>query len=176
MERFFRSVAQMNTKTLLVIVLAVLLFGAYVFFFRNPEGFKLDIDIPGPAPEQEQPPPHLPGRVIAPGGPNSPAQQGDVDEPPALLPEPTPSDPFAEQHQSSAFGDENRAPEKLFGPAPLPTVTDIAVGSGIASHALSPFQPAVEQFNPETAQNGGEFMRGGIFAYDKDVPTNYSEF
>lgn len=166
----------MNTKVLVVILLAIVVFGVYVYYFRNPEGFKLDLDIPGPAPEQTQPPPHLPGRVITPGGPNSPVQEADRDEPPVLVPEPTPNDPFAETHQTSAFGDDNRSPERLFGPAPLPTVTDIAVGSGIASHALSPYQPSVEQFNPETAQNGGQFMEGGIFAYDKEVATNYSEF
>jgi hypothetical protein len=101
-------------------------------------------------------------------------------EPPVLVPEPTDRDPYADSYKSSGFGDETRNPEKLFGPAPQPTVTDIAQASGVASGQLSPFQPAVEQFNPENAQNGGAFIQtgeaSGIFAYDKDMPTNYASF
>jgi hypothetical protein len=169
---------QMQQKVLIVVLLAVSLFVGYVYFFRKDEGFA--VEIPAPAPVIEQPPPHLPGRVITPGGPNSPVQQADLKEPPVLLPEPKDRDPYDDSYQSSSFGDENRSPEKLFGPAPLPTVTDIAQASGIASSQLSPFQPAVEQFNPENAQNGGAFIRtgdsSGIFAFDKDMPTNYAAF
>jgi hypothetical protein len=169
---------QMQGKVLIVVVLAIALFAAYSYFFRKSESFA--VEIPAPAPVIEQPPPHLPGRVITPAGPNSPAQQADLDEPPALLPEPKDRDPYGDSYQSSSFGDESRNPEKLFGPAPLPTVTDIAQASGVASSQLSPFQPAVEQFNPETAQNGGAWIKtgdeSGIFAFDKDMPTNYASF
>lgn len=169
---------QMQERVLVVILLAVVAFVGYVYFFRKSENFA--VEIPGPAPIIEQGPPHLPGRVISPAGPNSPAQQADLEEPPALLPEPKDRDPYSESYQPSNFGDETRNPEKLFGPAPLPTVTDIAQASGIASSQLSPFQPAVEQFNPENAQNGGAFIKtseeSGIFAFDKDMPTNYAAF
>jgi len=169
---------QMQAKVLVVILLAVAAFAGYAYFFRNSESFA--VEIPAAAPILEQPPPHLPGRVITPGGPNSPAQQADLKEPPVLLPEPKDRDPYDESYKPSNFGDESRNPEKLFGPAPLPTVTDIAQASGIASSQLSPFQPAVEQFNPENAQNGGAFIstgqESGIFAFDKDMPTNYAAF
>ena len=164
----------MNTKTIVVLILAVVFFSVYLYFFAKPEGFA--IEIPAPAPFLEQPPPHMPARVISPGGPNSPVQQPDLEEPPVRLPEPIDNDPYASTQRESNFGDDNRAPEKLFGPAPLPTVTDIARASGVASNVLDGNQPSLEQFNPETAQNGGQFMDGGIFAFDKDVPTHYSEF
>lgn len=169
---------QMQGKVVVVLVLAVVVFTAYLYFMRKTDGFA--VEIPAPAPILEQPPPHLPGRVITPGGPSSPAQQADLKEPPVIMPEPKDRDPYDESYKSSSFGDESRNPEKLFGPAPLPTVTDIATGSGIASSQLSPFQPAVEQFNPENAQNGGAFIttgaETGIFAFDKDMPTNYAAF
>jgi hypothetical protein len=164
----------MKTKVGVVLVLATLLFAIYLYFFGKPEGFA--IETPAPAPPMEQPPPHLPERIIAPAGPNSPSQQADLEEPPVRLPGPKDMDPFAESYRESNFGDDNRAPEKLFGPAPLPTVTDVARESGVASGVLSPYQPSVEQFNPENAQNGGEFIRGGVFAFDKDEQVNYSQF
>lgn len=160
-----------------MILLAAALFTAYVLYFRTYESFA--VEIPAQAPEIEQPAP-MPSRIIAPAGPNSPSQQADLSEPPVLLPEPKDRDPYGDSYQSSGFGDEARNPEKLFGPAPLPTVTDIAQASGIASSQLSPFQPSVEQFNPENAQNGGAFIQtgqeSGIFAFDKDMPTNYASF
>ena len=169
---------QMQEKVLIVVLLAIAVFAGYVYFFRKTESFA--VEIPGPAPIIEQPPPHMPGRVITPAGPNSPAQQADLKEPPVLLPEPKDRDPYSESYQASNFGDESRNPEKLFGPAPQPAVTDIAVASGVASSQLSPYQPAVEQFNPESAQNGGAFIQtgqdSGIFAFDKDMPTNYAAF
>jgi hypothetical protein len=168
---------QMQQKVLIVLVLALVVFGVYAYIFRKQESFA--VEIPAPAPEIEQPAP-MPGRVITPAGPNSPAQQADLSEPPARIPEPRDRDPYDDSYKPSNFGDETRNPEKLFGPAPLPTVTDIAQASGIASSQLSPFQPAVEQFNPENAQNGGAFIRTGdetgIFAFDKDMPTNYASF
>lgn len=164
----------MNTKTIVVLLLAVVLFAVYLYFFAKPEGFA--IEVPAPAPFLEQPPPHMPERVISPAGPNSPVQQPDLEEPPVRLPEPTDNDPYASTQRESNFGDDNRAPEKLFGPAPLPTVTDVARASGVASGTLSPYQPSVEQFNPENAQNGGEFIRGGVFAFDKDEQVNFAEF
>lgn len=169
---------QMQAKVFVVLGLAIAVFVAYSYWFRSTDGFA--VEVPAPAPLQEQPPPHLPGRIITPAGPNSPAQQADLKEPPVLVPEPKDRDPYSQSYQSSNFGDESRNPEKLFGPAPLPTVTDIAVGSGVASNQLSPFQPSVEQFSPETAQNGGAFIEtgpeSGIFAFDKDMPTNYAAF
>jgi hypothetical protein len=164
----------MKTKVVVVLVLATVLFAVYLYFFGKSEGFA--VEIPAPAPQIELPPPHLPERVVASAGPNSPSQRADLEEPPVRLPEPSERDPYADSYRESNFGDDNRSPEKLFGPAPLPTVTDIARESGVASNVLSPYQPTVEQFNPENAQNGGEFIGGGIFAFDKDEQVNYSQF
>lgn len=164
----------MKTKVVVVLVLATLLFTGYLYFFGKAEGFA--IETPAPAPEIEYPPPHLPERIIAPAGPNSPSQQANLEEPPVRLPGPTDMDPYADSYRESNFGDDNRAPEKLFGPAPLPTITDVARESGVASGVLSPYQPSVEQFNPENAQNGGQFIQGGVFAFDKDEQVNYSQF
>lgn len=164
----------MNSKVVVVLVLAISLFAVYLYFFGKAEGFA--IEIPAPAPPIELPPPHLPERTITPAGPNSPVQQADLEEPPVRLPEPKDMDPFAGSYRESNFGDDNRSPEKLFGPAPLPTITDVARESGVASNVLSPYQPTVGQFNPENAQNGGEFINGGIYAFDKDSQVNYAEF
>lgn len=161
-------------KLVFVIFLAIIFFGTYVYFFRKSESFA--VEVPGEAGILEQPPPHLPERVIAQGGPQAPAQASNPEDAPVRVPPPTPNDPYAQSYQDSDFGDDNRAPQKLFGPAPLPTVTDIARASGVASSTLDGYHPAVEQFNPESAQNGGQFIEGGVFAFDKDVPTNYSEF
>lgn len=164
----------MKAKVGVVLFLAILLFASYLYFFGTPEGFA--IETPAPAPAIEYPPPHLPERTITPAGPNSPMQQADLEDPPVRVPQPKDNDPFAETYRESNFTDDNRSPEKLFGPAPLPTVTDVARASGVASGTLSPYQPSVEQFNPESAQNGGEFIRGGVFAFDKDAVVNFAEF
>jgi hypothetical protein len=172
---FFRTKRQMRVvKLLFVLLLAVILFVTYTYFFRTSEAFA--VEVPGDAGIIEYPSPNLPERVISPGGPQAPVQASNPQDAPVRVPPPTPNDPYAQSYQDSDFGDDNRAPQKLFGPAPLPTVTDIARASGVASNVLDGNQPSLEQFNPETAQNGGQFMDGGIFAFDKDVPTHYSEF
>jgi hypothetical protein len=174
-KMFFRTLRQMRVQKLIfVIILAVVLFGAYAYLFRNSESFA--VEVPGPAGILEQPLPHLPERVIAQAGPQAPAQAADPHEAPVRVPPPTPNDPYAQSYQDSDFGDDNRAPQKLFGPAPLPTADGRCRRKWCRKQNLDGYQPSLEQFNPETAQDGGQFMDGGIFAYDKDVPTHYSEF
>jgi hypothetical protein len=67
-----------------------------------------------------------------------------------------------------------RYPERLFGPAPLPDRTDIAVESGVAGSVNQVVSQAIQTFSPDFAQNGGEFIRGGIFANDTFEVPNYS--
>jgi hypothetical protein len=162
----------MKAKVYIVLGVAVVLFLGYVLVFRKSEEFA--IETPAPAEIVEQASTDLPERVVASAGPNPPAQRAPINEPPVRVPEPEDRDPYADPFQKSSFGDESRAPERSFGPSPLPTVTDIRRGAGVDSVSVSD-SPATDQFNPETAQNGGEFM-GGIFANDTDVPTNFSAF
>jgi hypothetical protein len=165
----------MKAKITLVLSLAVILFVAYLMYFRNGESFasstpaELERDIVQPT----QP---LPPRQVASAGPNSPAMRAPPDSsPPVVLPGPVERDPYAQTQQVSNFVDENRSPERMFGPAPLPTITDVGSASGAMSRILSN-QPNVQEFSIEGAQNGGEFIDGGVFANDTDVPTNFSAF
>ena len=172
---FFPILRQMKAKIVLVLSLAVILFVAYLMYFRNGEAFasstpaELEADIVQPT----QP---LPPRQVASAGPNSPAMRAPPDpSPPVVLPGPVDRDPYAQSEQVSNFGDDARSPERMFGPAPLPTITDVGSASGAMSRILSN-QPNVQEFSVEGAQNGGEFIPGGVFANDTDVPTNFSAF
>ena len=166
----------MKAKIALVLSLAVILFVAYLTYFRNGEAFASST----PAELEEdivQPTQSLPPRQVASAGPNSPAMRAppDPSDTPVVLPGPVERDPYAQSQQVSDFGDDNRAPERMFGPAPLPTITDVGSASGAMSRILSN-QPNVQEFSIEGAQNGGEFIPGGVFANDTDVPTNFSAF
>lgn len=57
----------------------------------------------------------------------------------------------------------------MFRPAPQMDAVDQIQDSVIGG------SPDMQQFAPEFAQNGGEFMNG-IFANDLDTPTNFSMF
>ncbi len=70
--------------------------------------------------------------------------------------------------------DNMRYPERLFGPAPKPVNTTIAVAAGTASGLSSGVNTALQTFNPDFAQNGSEFIPGGIFANDVFDNPNYS--
>jgi hypothetical protein len=67
-----------------------------------------------------------------------------------------------------------RYPERLFGPAASPKETTIAVAAGNASVLNSGVNNALQTFNPDFAQNGTEFIPGGIFANDAFDNPNYS--
>ena len=115
-----------------------------------------------------------PSEPIAPAGPGAPAQRST--QGPRTIPEPTERDPYADSYKESNFGDDNRGPERSFGPAPLPTETDLRLGAGIDSATVTPYAPAVQMYASEAAQNGGEFMGGGVFANDLETPTSFSTF
>jgi hypothetical protein len=166
---------QMKAKIALVLSLAIILFVVYLMYFKGGEAFA--VQEPGAVEDIVQPTQQLPERTVSPGGPNSPAlrappEEGDT---PVVLPGPEHRDPYAQSQQVSNFGDDARSPERMFGPAPLPTITDIGTASGAMSRILSD-APATQQFATEAAQNGGEFIDGGVFANDTDVPKNFSAF
>ena len=91
-----------------------------------------------------------------PSAPVAPPQQ-------RRLPEPQDSDPYDDTHGDSDVKDNLRRPERLFGPTTAPDDTDTAVSSGVASSVTN---TGFTTFSPEFAQNGGEFIPGGIFAND----------
>lgn len=167
----------MKSQILLAILLAGILFLAYQLYL-NLSSPKLVIEesFIAPAPMVTQPIPEPP-RVIAPGGPNSPNQlpppTHDTNE---RLPGPDDSDPLDDSYGSSNMKDNMRYPERLFGPAPKPQTNTIAVSAGTASALNSGVNVALQTFNPEFAQNGGEFIPGGIFANDTLDNANYSAF
>jgi hypothetical protein len=166
----------MNRKVVIILLLVFVLYAGYLFYTGQGERF-MNLS-PAPDAEVSQPPPTLPDRVITAAGPNPPSQQKqeDEDEPPVRIPGPQHRDPYADNYQTSSFGDDNRAPERMFGPSPQPEQTEISRAAGITSNVLSPYAPAVQQFNPEGPANGGEFISGGVFANDTDTPTNFSAF
>ena len=169
--------SQMKSQILVAVLLAGVLFLAYQLYLNMNAG-KLVIEetFIAPAPIVTQPIPE-PNRVISPGGPNSPSQMPppthDTTE---RLPGPTDSDPLEDSYGSSNMKDNMRYPERLFGPAPEPKQTSIAVEAGVASTLNSGVNAALQTFHPDFAQNGGEFIPGGIFANDVFDNPNYSSF
>ena len=169
--------SQMKSQVVAAILLAGVLFLAYqVYLNLTHEKLLIEETFIAPAPLVTQPIPE-PTRVIAPGGPNSPNQMPppthDTTE---RLPGPVDSDPLDSDYGSSDVKDNLRYPERLFGPAPKPQVTSVAVNAGTASNLNSGVNAALQTFNPEFAQNGGEFIPGGIFANDTLDDSNYSAF
>lgn len=169
--------SQMNSQIVVAILFAGILFLAYQLYL-NMYGQKLIIEetFIAPAPMVTQPIPE-PEQVVAPGGPNSPNQMPppthDTNE---RLPGPTDSDPLDDDYGSSNIKDNLRYPERSFGPAPKPINTTIAVASGNASTLNSGVNTALQTFTPDYAQNGTEFIPGGIFANDVFDNPNYSAF
>jgi len=169
--------SQMKSQILLAVLLAGILFLAYQLYL-NLTTPKLVIEetFIAPAPMVTQPIPE-PERVVAPGGPNSPNQMPppthDTTE---RLPGPEDSDPLDDSYGSSNMKDNMRYPERLFGPAPTPQATSIAVAAGNASTLSSGVNVALQTFSPDFAQNGSEFIPGGIFANDILDNPNYSSF
>lgn len=163
------------------VVLAVLLAGAIFLVYQayvNVKSQKLVIEeqFIAPAPIVTQPLPEPP-RTITPGGPNSPNQMPPpTHEIQERLPGPTDSDPLADDYGSSNVQDNLRYPERSFGPAPKPKAVQIAVDAGTASTLTAGVNTALQTFHPDFAQNGGEFIPGGIFANDTFDNPNYSAF
>lgn len=169
--------SQMKSQVLVAVVLAGVVFLAYQLYLNmNRQKLVIEETFIAPAPIVTQPIPE-PNRTIMPGGPNSPSQMPppthDINE---RLPGPTDSDPLDDSYGSSNMKDDMRYPERLFGPAPEPKQSSIAVESGIASNLNSGVNSALQTFNPDFAQNGTEFIPGGIFANDVFDNPNYSAF
>lgn len=166
----------MIEQILTAVFLAALLFGGYLIFmnYRRQQGLLQEsFEVPARAPIITQPIPEPP-RMVAPGGPNSPSAKPIPDLPPVRLPGPTDSDPYDEDYGSSDIKDNLRQPERLFGPAPSDNDTQLAVASGVASPVNQVVSQALQTFSPDFAQNGGQFIEGGVFANDTTEVPNYS--
>ena len=167
----------MKSQIVVAVLLAGVLFLAYQLYVNlSSQKLMIEETFIAPAPIVTQPIPE-PERVISPGGPNSPNQMPppthDINE---RLPGPDDSDPQDDTYGSSNMKDNMRYPERLFGPAPEPINTTIPVASGNASTLTSGVNTALQTFSPDFAQNGTEFIRGGIFANDVFDNPNYSSF
>jgi len=166
---------QMKSQIVVAVLFAGILFLAYQMYVNSKyDKLMIEETFIAPAPIVTQPIPE-PERTISPGGPNSPNQMPppthDTNE---RLPGPEDSDPLDDSYGSSNMKDDMRYPERLFGPAPKPINTTIPVASGTASGLTSGVNTALQTFKPEFAQNGGEFIPGGIFANDVFDNPNYS--
>ena len=163
----------MLDKVFLAVFVAALLYFGFLLVSKqfSSEGF----DVPAEAPVITVPLPVEEPRVISPGGPNAPNQMAPPSEVPLpRLPGPEDHDPYEQSYGSSNIRDNLRHPERFFGPAPQPTHVDIALASGVAGIETAKPAPAIQTFSPELAQNGGQYMDGGIFANDTTEDTTYS--
>ena len=167
----------MFNKTLFAVGITVLLFVGYLFAQYYMFG-KERFEVPMVAPPVVQQVSAEPERVVSPGGPGTPNQMplpssaGAVER----LPGPVDKDPYDETYGSSNMKEELRHPERFFGPAPTADNVAIARASGVAGLPGSTTPQAVQTFSPDFAQNGGEFVDGGIFANDTADSPNFSAF
>jgi hypothetical protein len=158
---FSVEVPDMYTQTTIAIVLAAILFVAYLQvsgFYASRDSFKSRNMIPE-MPEEAVAPP-----ILVPPPMPVPVMKQRLDEPQN-------SDPYDDTRGDSDIKDNLRHPERLFGPTSSPDDTDTAVSSGVASPLTN---NTLQSFSPEYAQNGGEFIPGGIFANDTFETPNYS--
>ena len=159
----------MSSSSLIAVLLAAILFVAYLQisgFYQSRDSFvsqKLP-EMPEPVSSREPP---VPVSVSVP----VPVPIPIVVSQEKRLPEPRETDPYEETHGDSDVKDTLRRPERLFGPASSPDDTDTAVSSGVASSVTN---TGFTTFSPEFAQNGGEFIPGGIFANDAFEDHSYS--
>lgn len=164
----------MVQQILVAVLLAAVLYGAYLYFMSQRKYvIEESFEVPAPAPLQTIPIPDPP-RTVAPSGPNSPSQAPPEYDEPVRLPGPEDNDPYDETYGSSNLKDNMRYPERLFGPAPKPNKGELAVSAGVASEKQQVVSQALQTFSPDFAQNGGEFIEGGIFANDVGENPNYS--
>lgn len=166
----------MFNKTLFAVGITVLLFVGYLFAQYYMFG-KERFEVPMVAPPVVQQVSAEPERVVSSGGPGTPNQMPPPRERTVeRLPGPVDTDPYDETYGSSNMKEDLRHPERFFGPAPTADNVAIARASGVAGLPGSTTPQAVQTFSPDFAQNGGEFVDGGIFANDTVDSPNFSAF
>jgi len=166
----------MFNKTLFAVGMTILLFVGYLFAQYYMFG-KERFEVPSAAPPVIQQVSAEEERTVSPGGPGAPNQMPPSrDREAERLPGPVDKDPYDETYGSSNMKEDLRHPERFFGPAPTADNVAIAAASGVAGLPGSTTPQAVQTFSPDFAQNGGEFVDGGIFANDAGENPNYSAF
>jgi hypothetical protein len=129
---------------------------------------------PGRAPLEILPSSYSPPKVVAPSGPNAPAQApppGEV----VLHAAPAPRDPYAEEEQAAGAEPRLTYPERSFRPAPANDQVGLAMEAGIAGTPNQTSPQNSQKFGIELVQNSGEFYNG-IYANDTESNVNYSAF
>ena len=162
----------------------ILLVGFLVYFLIRDKLFDVpdtsltnvpeQFESPAPASIEIRQAPLYPERVVSPSGPNSPNQAAPEGER-VVYQNPTPTDPYAEPHDSSDIPENLRHPERSFRPPPMNNNTSIAVQSGVASHQSQVSSDNSQSMATEMIQGGGEFMPG-IYANDTFNDAAYSSF
>jgi len=164
-------------------ILGILLIGFVIYFLVREKLFgvaPMDVmvnepfSIPAPASIEVRQAPIYPPRTISPSGPSPPSQAAPSDEVVVYAP-PKPTDPYAEQQESSDHPENLRHPENSFRPPPLNDQHSIAVQGGIASNHTQVSSDNSQQYQQEFIQGGGEFMPG-IFANDTYNDNSFSAF
>lgn len=158
----------------LLSALGLLALGIGIWWLFSSEGFtQARAGHPGYAPPIEA----LPERgdlEVASSGPNPP----NVAPPRALRgtisPDPEPKDPYEETVDTADAPERLRHPERSFSPGVVPDNTGIAVQGGVASVQVANSAQAFQQFAPEGASNGGQWL-DNVSAMEMDSP-NYSAF
>jgi hypothetical protein len=165
---FSIEVSDMSSSVLIAVLLAAILFVIYL----RVSGLYQDKDTFISQKTQEMPEAVSREEPVAVAAPPAPAPApAPSPQPRQRMPEPQDSDPYDETHGDSDIKENLRRPERLFGPTSAPDNTDTAVSSGVASSVTN---TSFTTFSPEFAQNGGEFIPGGIFANDTFEDQNFS--
>jgi hypothetical protein len=152
-----------------LVVAFVLYFGVRDKLFPN---LTENFEHPGRAPLEILPSSYSPPKVVAPSGPNAPAQApppGEV----VLHAAPAPRDPYAEEEEAAGADPRLTYPERSFRPAPANDQTGLAMEAGIAGTPTQTSPQNYQKFGVELVQNSGEFYNG-IYANDTENNVNYS--
>ena len=166
----------MSGQILTAILIAAALFVLFTLFQKyfplNKEAF----EIPAAAPPISLGPPYVPEQILAPSGPSAPAAAPPLERrvPQPRIPGPDDSDPFDEKYGSSDVQENMRYPERSFHKVESGQNGQISVESGVAGDEQQVVSNSLQTFSPDFAQNGGEFLPGGIFANDTTENPNYS--
>lgn len=129
------------------------------------EGDREYADATQQRPPVGQPMPHVPGQTEEDLRMHEPLQ---AIPPSVQYDTPEAMDPFHQTvHNSAKFGSNLRHPEQMMEMRPSAGM-DYVQASGLGSERSSPGGNQAVGYNPEFAQNGGEFMEG-ILAFDHSM-------
>jgi len=137
---------------------------------RATEGF----EHPARAPIEIMAASYSPPKTVTSSGPNAPAQEAPRGEV-VLHADPAPSDPMAEEEESSTAAPKMTYPERSFRPAPPNNQVLLSQESGIAGPSGQNSPQNYQKFGIDMVQNSGAFYNG-VYANDTGSDTNFSAF